>query len=88
MGNEDGRGGDASLPVESVGQGDVECQVDAQGPDAKAKEGEGQDGYGQGQEGGKEAVAGHFEAGLASIEDAENGDDASRCRIRQAQHIR
>ncbi|AER20145.1 hypothetical protein SSUD12_1877 [Streptococcus suis D12] len=36
------------------------------------------------QEGGKEAVASHFEAGLAGVEDAENGDDASRCRIRQA----
>lgn len=85
MSDEDGRGSDACLPVETVGQRDVECQVDAQGPDAKAKEGEGQDGYGQGQEGGKEAVAGHFEAGLAGVEDAENGNDASCRRIGQAQ---
>lgn len=85
MGDEDGRGGDASLPVETVGQRDVECQVDAQSPDAKAKESEGQDGDGQGQEGGEEAVASHFEAGLAGIEDAENGDDTGSCRIGQTQ---
>ncbi len=51
----------------------------------KPKRAKVRDGYGQGQEGREEAVAGHFEAGLAGIEDAENGDDAGSCRIGQAQ---